>query len=87
MLVAALPAATDGLVFPHLPRWETMRADFATAGIAHRDELGRFAHFHSFRKSFETLGVNAGQPAKCAAAARSFRPMIDRWRLYRCCLP
>lgn len=56
----AMPGAREGLVFSPFPRWETMRADFTAAKIEHRDDLGRVAHFHSFRKSFQTLGVNAG---------------------------
>jgi integrase len=44
-------------VFPH---YETLRVDLDRAGIAHRDSLGRVLHFHSFRKTFQTLGVMHG---------------------------
>jgi len=71
VLVGALHAITgprDGLVFPRFPRWEAMRADFLRAGIEHKDGAGRVAHFHSFRKSFQTLGVNAGVNQRSAQA-------------------
>jgi integrase len=32
-------------------------ADLERAGIAHKNKLGRVLHFHSFRKTFQTLGV------------------------------
>ena len=47
---------------------EAMRADFSRAGIEHQDGAGRIAHFHSFRKSFQTLGVNAGVNQRSAQA-------------------
>lgn len=65
---AATSAESNSLIFPSFPRWEAMRADFAKAGIEHKDTLGRVAHFHSFRKTFQTLGVNAGVNQRSAQA-------------------
>lgn len=45
------------LVFPH---YETLRVDLKRAGIEHKDALGRVIHFHSFRKTWQTLGVRYG---------------------------
>lgn len=50
-------------VFPH---YETMRADFQRAGIEHKDALGRVLHFHSFRKTWQTLGVRHGVSQRVA---------------------
>jgi hypothetical protein len=37
-----------------------MRSDLRKAGIGHKNTLGQVVHFHSFRKTFQTLGVNYG---------------------------
>lgn len=42
------------------PDYKTLRADFERAGIPHKDALGRVVHFHSFRKTWQTLGVSYG---------------------------
>lgn len=47
-------------VFKSLPTWDTLMCDLKKAGIAHKDDLGRVLHFHSFRKTFQTLGVLHG---------------------------
>ena len=67
-LLEVVERESNDLVFAPFPRWEAMRADFKNAGIEHRDQLGRVAHFHSFRKSFQTLGVNAGVNQRSAQA-------------------
>lgn len=61
-LLAARPAgvAPGRLVFARFPKWRTLLANFARLNIARKDETGRVVHFHSFRKTFQTLGVNAG---------------------------
>jgi integrase len=51
----------DRRVFWHtFPDYKTLRADFERAGIPHKDALGRVVHFHSFRKTWQTLGVTYG---------------------------
>ena len=49
--------ATDRIFFGRFPRYATLRRDLERAKIPHRDALGRVVHFHSFRKTFQTLGV------------------------------
>lgn len=51
----------DGLVFNRtFPTNHTLRADMVRAGIERMDDVGRVLHFHSFRKTFQTLGVMHG---------------------------
>ena len=53
--------AADVFVFlGSFPKRETLLKDFARAGIAKKDALGRVVHFHAFRRTFQTLGVRAG---------------------------
>ena len=61
-LRAAKPAdaAVDDRVFPSFPKWRTLLRDLERSGIERRDTLGRVVHFHSFRKTFQTLGVKYG---------------------------
>ena len=42
------------------PTYDILRGDLKKAGIEHRDALGRVVHFHSFRKTWQTLGVRSG---------------------------
>ena len=42
------------------PRYETLQADLIRARVERKDGLGRVLHFHSFRKTFQTLGVLHG---------------------------
>lgn len=44
----------------HWPTYDLLRGDLKRAGIAHKDGLGRVVHFHSFRKTWQTLGVRYG---------------------------
>lgn len=44
-------------VFPDL---KTLKRDLERAGIPQKDSVGRVLHFHSFRKTFQTLGVLHG---------------------------
>lgn len=62
VLRARLPAemAADAPVFESFPKWKTLLRDLERAGIARRDGVGRVLHFHSFRKTFQTLGVRHG---------------------------
>ncbi len=53
VLATRQPAAVGDLVFGDgLPRMRTMRADFDAAAIVRVDAQGRFADFHSLRKTF-----------------------------------
>ncbi len=42
------------------PVYDSLRVDFKRAGIEHADGLGRVVHFHSFRKTWQTFGVQHG---------------------------
>ena len=42
------------------PTYDILRGDLKRAGIERVDALGRSAHFHSFRKTWQTLGVRYG---------------------------
>jgi len=53
-------AAPTDPVFPNFPSYDALRADLHRAGIERRDSLGRVVHFHSFRKTWQTMGVRAG---------------------------
>ena len=61
-LRAARPllARDDQRVFAVFPTYKTLRSDFLRAEVLHKDTLGRVLHFHSFRKTFQTMGVLAG---------------------------
>ncbi|MBI2513548.1 MAG: tyrosine-type recombinase/integrase [Opitutae bacterium] len=53
-------AAPTEPVFANFPSYDALRADLHRAGIERRDSLGRVVHFHSFRKTWQTMGVRAG---------------------------
>lgn len=61
---ANAPAASP--VFDTMPKWDTLMSDLEKAGVAHKDELGRVLHFHSFRKTFQALGVLHGVNQRAA---------------------
>jgi integrase len=42
------------------PTYDLLRGDFKRAGIQRIDAVGRSVHFHSFRKTWQTLGVRYG---------------------------
>ena len=42
------------------PTYDILRGDLKRAGIERKDGLGRVVHFHSFRKTWQTLGVRYG---------------------------
>jgi integrase len=42
------------------PTYDVLRGDLKRAGIERKDALGRVVHFHSFRKTWQTLGVRYG---------------------------
>lgn len=42
------------------PTYDLLRGDLKRAGIERIDALGRALHFHSFRKTWQTLGVRYG---------------------------
>ena len=65
VFVPALAAPADP-VFPHFPSYDALRADLKRAGVERRDALGRVVHFHSFRKTWQTLGVSAGVSQRIA---------------------
>src|SRR5206468_651838 len=42
------------------PTYDILRGDLKRAGIERKDGLGRVVHFHSFRKTLQSLGVRFG---------------------------
>ena len=42
------------------PTYDILRSDLKRAGIERKDGLGRVLHFHSFRKTMQSLGVRYG---------------------------
>ncbi|MGH8021862.1 MAG: tyrosine-type recombinase/integrase [Opitutaceae bacterium] len=59
-------ANPDKRVFLRFPDYQTLRRDLEKAGIAHRDDTGRVVHFHAFRKTFQTMGVQSGVNQRAA---------------------
>ena len=53
-------APTDKVFWFCWPTYDLLRADLKRAGIERKDRLGRVVHFHSFRKTWQTLGVRYG---------------------------
>lgn len=60
--------AADVRVFRTFPGSMTLDRDLVKAGIVKRDQLGRTVAFHSFRKTFQTMGVHAGVNQRAAQA-------------------
>lgn len=52
----------SGLVFPVMPRAETVNRDVAAAGVTSPDARGRHYDFHSLRYTTATLLIQAGVP-------------------------
>ena len=48
------------------PTYDILKTDFKKAGIVKKDGLGRVVHFHSFRKTWQTLGVRHGVNQRAA---------------------
>jgi integrase len=61
-------AKPEDRIFSPFPRHTTLLSDLEQAGIPHRDGLGRVVHFHSFRKTFQTLGVRYNVNQRSAQA-------------------
>ncbi|MCL1888317.1 MAG: tyrosine-type recombinase/integrase, partial [Kiritimatiellaeota bacterium] len=49
-----------GRVIPDFPRWREFVRVLDKAGIPKKDERGRVAHLHCFRKTFQTLAATHG---------------------------
>jgi hypothetical protein len=56
----------DELVFKHFPRIERFKRDLKLAGIPYQDAVGRYADFHSLRKTLGTNLARAGVPRRIA---------------------
>ena len=48
------------------PTYDILRGDLKRAGIERKDGLGRVLHFHSFRKTMQSLGVRYGMNQRAA---------------------
>jgi hypothetical protein len=58
--------ATDRALKGHLANYDLFRKHLKRAGIAHKDALGSVLHLHSFRKTWQTLGVRYGVNQRAA---------------------
>ncbi len=56
----------DELLFERFPRIERFKRDLKKAGIPYQDAVGRFADFHSLRKTLGTNLAKAGVPRRTA---------------------
>ena len=48
------------------PTYDWLCSDLERAGIEKKDSMGRVVHFHSFRKTWQTLGAKAGVNQRAA---------------------
>jgi integrase len=70
----------DAPVFHRIPRMKRFRGDLEAAGIEYCDESGRFADFHSLRKTLGTNLAKAGVASRVAMALmrHSDRKLTDK---------
>ena len=61
------------LVFNRFPRIERFKLDLKKAGIPYQDALGRYADFHSLRKTLGTNLAKAGVPRRTAMSVMRHR--------------
>jgi len=57
---------TDRALKGHLANYDLFRKHLKRAGIAHKNALGTVLHLHSFRKTWQTLGVRYGVNQRAA---------------------
>jgi integrase len=76
----AKAAGDCDLVFPRMPRIERFCRDLKKAGVPYKDAQGRYADFHSLRKTFGTNLQKAGVPSRVAMKAmrHSDRRLTDK---------
>ena len=68
---------SDGLVVSTVPHMKTLRADLALAGIAYKDDAGRYVDFHSLRVSLSTmLAAHKVSPRAAQALMRHTDPRL-----------
>jgi hypothetical protein len=67
------------------PTYDLLRGDLKRAGIERVDALGRSVHFHSFRKTWQTLGVRYGINQRVAQEVSGTPTPISRLRSTRTC--
>ena len=68
-LLAKRPAdfdPTERVFWFWWPTYDILRGDLKRAGIERKDGLGRVVHFHSFRKTMQSLGVRYGVNQRAA---------------------
>lgn len=68
-LLAVRPASynpTQRVFWFCWPTYDILKGDLRRAGIERKDGLGRVLHFHSFRKTLQTLGVGCGMNQRAA---------------------
>ncbi|MDR1279507.1 MAG: tyrosine-type recombinase/integrase [Opitutaceae bacterium] len=64
--IRATDAKPDALVFDRFPTWTAFEFARKRAGIAKKDATGRVVHLHALRKTWQTLGVQAGVNQRAA---------------------
>ena len=70
-------AGSGDFVVSTMPNMSCFRADLAAAGIAYKDEFGRYADFHSLRVSLSTmLATNRVSPRTAQAIMRHTDPRL-----------
>jgi integrase len=69
LLLAARPDGVDPtkkVFWAMWPTYDILMGHLRKAGIARKDGMGRVVHFHSFRKTWQTLGVRSGVNQRAA---------------------
>lgn len=76
---------TDRVLKGHLANYELFRKHLKRAGIAHKDALGSVLDLHSFRKTWQTLGMRYGVNQRAAQEVLGIPTPTSRPRFIPTC--